>query len=191
MKMYRKAAVFLHGLAAADRDWLLARLDGPQRAVLDELLDELSALGIPRTPSVLGDVGRLRFEDQFENQEEAPLYAGAPAHVAALAAATPQALWSILEHQPDAIVSAVLSAEAWPWRDALLERMPALRRASVERRTAGSDAPTPKALDALLRTVARCLSADEERPRERVADARRTRRRSWWLAGRRRLSWQP
>lgn len=186
MNMYRKAAVFLHGLAAADRDWLLARLNEPQRNVLDGLLKELCALGIPQIPTILAEVGRLRFEDR----DEAPLRAGAPAHIAALASATAEALWLILEHQPNAVVSAVMLAEAWPWHEAILELMPASRRESVEGEAAVRHPPTSKTRDALLRTVARRLPAQDDVVREQAAGTTRPRRSSWWT-GRRRLSWQP
>lgn len=187
MNMYRKAAVFLHGLAAADRDWLLARLSEPQRNVLDGLLKELSSLGIPQVPTILAEVGRLRFEDR----EEAPLRAGAPAHIAAMASATPEALWLILEHQPNAVVSAVLSAEAWPWHDGLLELIPPGRRESIESEAAVRHSPTSKARDALLRTVAQRLPAQDVVARGQAEGTAGSRRRSSWWAGRRRLSWQP
>jgi hypothetical protein len=49
----RRAALTLHALGAADRDWLLQRLPLPERETLAELLVELRELDIPRDAQVI------------------------------------------------------------------------------------------------------------------------------------------
>lgn len=49
----RHAALALHALGAADRDWLLQRLSPTQQQALQDLLAELQELGIPPDQSVI------------------------------------------------------------------------------------------------------------------------------------------
>jgi hypothetical protein len=52
----RRAALAVHGLAHADRDWLLAQLPTGDRERLWGLLQELTALGIPGDRGLLEDL---------------------------------------------------------------------------------------------------------------------------------------
>lgn len=49
----RRAALALHALGTADRDWLLQRLATPQQQALATLLAELQELGIPPDAGVI------------------------------------------------------------------------------------------------------------------------------------------
>src|SRR4051794_22596597 len=42
----RRAALEMHALGKHDREWILGRLEGPERARIEPLLSELDALGI-------------------------------------------------------------------------------------------------------------------------------------------------
>ncbi|HSV47305.1 MAG TPA: hypothetical protein VLJ58_16060 [Ramlibacter sp.] len=50
----RRAALALHGLSPADREWMIERLPVHKRDALQELLQELTVLGIPADPQLAG-----------------------------------------------------------------------------------------------------------------------------------------
>lgn len=49
----RRAALALHSMGPADRQWLLKQLPRPNQQILEELLSELKALGIPPDGAVI------------------------------------------------------------------------------------------------------------------------------------------
>jgi hypothetical protein len=51
----RHAALALHSMAAADRDWMLQQLGAERRAVIERLLAELRELGVAAQPQRLAD----------------------------------------------------------------------------------------------------------------------------------------
>jgi hypothetical protein len=51
----RHAALALHSMAAADRDWMLQQLGAERRAVIEPLLSELRELGVAAQPQWLAD----------------------------------------------------------------------------------------------------------------------------------------
>jgi hypothetical protein len=51
----RHAALALHGMAAADRDWMLQQLGAERRALIEGLLAELRELGVAAEPQWLAD----------------------------------------------------------------------------------------------------------------------------------------
>ena len=56
MSSARQVALILHGLADADRAWLLGRLPPAQVGMLEPLLAELRELGIPADPELAAQV---------------------------------------------------------------------------------------------------------------------------------------
>lgn len=55
----RRVALALHGMAAADREWMLQQLGEQRRAVIEGLLAELRELGVPAPPPSLVDEREL------------------------------------------------------------------------------------------------------------------------------------
>jgi hypothetical protein len=51
----RRAALTVHALTDADRAWILDHVSDDQRLNLQTLLEELTALGIPRDPELIDD----------------------------------------------------------------------------------------------------------------------------------------
>lgn len=117
----RQAALLLHGLPGADREWLLEQLPEAERAPLRTLVAELAALGIPTdrglVEEVIGGGG-----------------ATAPAGAAdrALANADPALLAEILRQEPAGLVAALLESGDWPWRGQLLEALGTAHRRDAE-----------------------------------------------------------
>jgi hypothetical protein len=133
----RRAALLLHTVADADRAWLLERLDDAARARLSALVDELRALGIPRSPELLDELGPP-----------------ARAQPAGLHGADPALLARVLGPEPAALVARVVALGPWPWTGELLARLGAAQRRRVmdaldARLPAAPGAPTT-ALDARL-----------------------------------------
>jgi len=124
MSSPRQVALMLHGLADADRTWLLGRLGPAQVDVLEPLLAELRELGIPADPALAA-------------QALEPVAARGDAEMHSItqtigACALPQ-LQLALADEPQGVIAAVLMAGNWPWQDAFLAAQePAKARAIKE-----------------------------------------------------------
>lgn len=149
----RRAALMVHALGGADREWLLQQLPRDQRDRLQALLADLQALGIPADAALL--------QQAIAAPAPEPARATAP-QPPALEDADPAALARALQNEPARLVAQLLHARAWPWRAALLEQLPALKRRRVEEALAalqGTPA-TPVALqEALVAAVLRRVPA--------------------------------
>lgn len=117
----RRAALMVHALAGADREWLLEQLPREQRERLQPLLADLQALGIPADAALLQQVIAA----------PAPERAPAP-QPPSLENADAAALGRALQDEPARLVAQLLHARAWPWHDELLAQMPPLKRRRVE-----------------------------------------------------------
>jgi len=107
----RRAALSIHALEPADRDWILASLPAEERDSLGVLLQELQDLGI--APDALPhDAGT-------DPQPE-----GSTAGLAALQDIDLARLAKVLRAEPPIVIAALLAAHAWPWRERLLALMP-------------------------------------------------------------------
>lgn len=163
----RHAALLLHAMAPADRDWMLQALPPQERAELEPLLVELEALGIARDLALIEAATALAPEQRpavgppppVAMSDEAMLHALGEERVAALAA--------LLRAEPAGLVAEWLSLAAWPWREALLQAMEPMQRRKVEAHLAAmpADATTPPGMRAAL------VSAVAARLREPAAHA--------------------
>ncbi|MFD1836904.1 hypothetical protein [Paracidovorax cattleyae] len=130
----RRAALVLHGMAPADRAWVLERMAPSQRDALQALLSELQALGIPPDPAGLDALATAA----PDSVAAAPLPTGNAASsppeadlLMALGAPGVAALARAWRAQPPLMVAQALCLRPWPWRAALLEQLPALQRRRV------------------------------------------------------------
>jgi hypothetical protein len=138
----RRAALMLHALPAQAQQRVMAKLDRSQAARLQLLLDELMRLGV--SPSVTRD---LQSFTELPAASNSARDATAWARAMALDAAT---VLNCLKTCSPATVTQLLRAEAWPWKQAVLDGMSEPRRSEVLQLMRG-EAPTlsPAALNAL------------------------------------------
>jgi len=140
----RRAALLLHSIVPADRQWLLDRLPPAQRSAIQALLDELTALGLPvdseLVRSALAEPAAVPLDD-----------------TTALRAASGQRIAQLLVDEPDRLIARVLRCGPWPWQEAVLIHIGASRRRRVVEHlgpVAANEAFQRKPLDqALLRTL--------------------------------------
>lgn len=102
----RRAALALHALGEADREWLLSRLPAQSRETLDPLLVELGELGIAPDDAVI----RVALSE---------VVADAP-----VATDEARALCAVLADEAPAVQSLLLAALPASQRDAVLQHWP-------------------------------------------------------------------
>ncbi len=169
MERLQKAALNLHGMHAADREWMLEQLSASHRKPLVEMLDELDDLGIPREPILLDEIAAAPQQAYERNQIKLWNYSAAQ-------------LWQVLEPEPNAVIWGLLNGIDWPWCDELLQLMPEERRAAIEERLVSESSPTDTAFAALCEMVAdRLNDLDVGDVRDEAPEQR-----SWF----RRLPWR-
>lgn len=133
----RRAALLLHAMAPADRDWVLRQLSPGGHDRLRELLRELNELGIPRDPALLKHFAVAPLARDAARQVEAlpdELSAATPAET--IAAADPARLAAILSGEPAELLALLLSVRDWPWHAAFLGHLGPLKARQVKERLA-------------------------------------------------------
>lgn len=85
----QRAALTLHALGEHDRQWMLRSLSAAQRRLLQPLLQELDALGIPRDAGLLEPVGAGAREQGAASSPLASLADADPNVLAAIVSAEP------------------------------------------------------------------------------------------------------
>jgi hypothetical protein len=113
MNAHRRSALLLHGLNEEDQRWVLARLEAPQRELLDGMLGELVRLNFPRDEA-------LHLQPAAAPQPGDRLRQAQAGQMAAVLAGEP--LW---------MLAAVLAAGDWPWREAYCAGLDGMRRARL------------------------------------------------------------
>jgi hypothetical protein len=112
----RHAALTLHELPPADRAKVLSRLDPERQALLQPLLDELIALGIPQ--------GRKWISRQATESKALDEADAAPSTLEQLHWLDADDAMLLLKHQSNESITIVLLAVEWPWRAEVLEKLP-------------------------------------------------------------------
>lgn len=167
---WRRAALSLHALHDADRDWVLASLPSMAGERLRLLLRELQDLGIPR-----------------QAVPEATWADPQPGTVAYLwTLQDDEVVWlaGLLRAEPPAIAATLLGVHPWPWR----ERLRALLNSPLPEPagSTGSCDPAPAALQsAVLLAVSRRMQAAARRPVVRQASPWRALLANWRARARR------
>jgi hypothetical protein len=129
MSGLRHTALVLHGLADADRAWMLGQLPPEQAGAVTQMLAELCELGIPNDPSLAAQalsseaVRPIRTRPAQASDDPAQIVHGARV----------EPLQRVLQGEPQGFVAVLLAAGEWPWREAFLAAQePAQRRALGE-----------------------------------------------------------
>ncbi|WP_116138494.1 hypothetical protein [Trinickia diaoshuihuensis] len=136
----RKAALLLHTLSDADRNWMFEQLPAQQRRRLLDLVDELRELGIPGSPALLDAMK----DDSAAERPPAPLpdtdsWEG---WCAVIERAGPSAVWPMLRTEPEPLIARVLALRDWSWAPAIAQWLDPLQRTTVRallERGGGSD----------------------------------------------------
>lgn len=133
----RHAALLLHAMSPADRDWMLGELPSSERANLLPLLAELEALGIESDPSLIDDAISSATGAGFSTATSfaAERLSGPISEEAALHALDAQQVRSLVEClrlEPLGLVSELLRLADWPWREDLLAALEPAQRRKIE-----------------------------------------------------------
>lgn len=118
----RRAALTLHGLQPADREWVLSQLDVSERDAMTRLLAELGELGIPSDQGLVQEalVGREGLS------VVAPL-----SSTAKVRSASPEQMHAVVSQEPDHFIACLLKVEEWPWKHALLTALGEARQRAI------------------------------------------------------------
>lgn len=138
----RRAALLLHAMSPADRDWVLEQLPAAARARVRGLLDELAELGIPADEVLLEGLRDASPAPVAQPRSAAPPLSAieGTGAVAVLEAADPREVARVLRNEPLGIVVHLLKAREWTWRDALLSELGVVERRRVEEKLAAHGA---------------------------------------------------
>lgn len=138
----RQAALALHSMEDADREWLLEQLPEDQRLHLWGLLEELVELGIARRGM------------EPTRRSVAAVEAVDPRR-AKIASCDVGQIVQLLRHEPSGLVDRVIALGPWPWQEAVLRAQIAqTARPSVKRGAEASQRVPPALEDALLTSLA-------------------------------------
>jgi hypothetical protein len=117
----RKAALLMHGLGVQDRQWMLERLSSSQREVLDPLLEELAALGLPPNASLV--------QELLQAHE---IQAAVPQEPFSLAQVLAEDVLRIMRDEPVELIVTLLGVRQWPWQNEFLALLPLIKRKLVQ-----------------------------------------------------------
>lgn len=153
---FRKAALKLHAMPAADRGWIMEQLPAPDRAALAGLLDELQALGIAPDHHIADEAAQ-----GGEARQPVLAAAGDPAvarALDALCAAAPASIAALLADEPEQMAAVFLAAYPWPWRARLLADYEVEQRRRLNAALQAVPPLTPRVLSELVGLMARRLA---------------------------------
>jgi len=148
----RHAALFLHGMAPADRAWVLDAIPEEARASLQSLLAELQALGIASDPALISDailpMGRAcdpAVRTAALSDEDVLLALRGERLVVVIDA---------LRREPAGLLASWLRMADWPWREDLLRALEPAHRTRVVAALAFTRPVPPAMREELIAAVA-------------------------------------
>jgi hypothetical protein len=142
----RLAALKLYGAAPSDRAWILSQFDRRTRRHLNGLLKDLRKSGIDS--ETVSDLAQSELALPEPEDLRVELADGAPG----LDAADPRAVERALAGEPGWVISAVVNAHAWSWREPVVKR---LRRKKILGRSSPQASPKPAVVSALVEALAK------------------------------------
>lgn len=153
----RRAALTLYAANTEDREWLMSRLPGRDRPLLEKMLSELASLGMPRDPSMVRSALR-----ELPQTAEPPF--GEPQNAARLLQTMDaDALADVLHREPPVLVACALALTPLRIGAMVLDRLPPALRRQVQsiRDAAPSGSAPPRLRAALLKQLQERLPASE------------------------------
>lgn len=106
---YRKAALYLHGLSKADRQWFLGSLPQENKTALETLLEELAELGIPKKSMDLQLLPKSRPIDNKAMTDT----------IQALNATSADTIFALMQGEPPVLTAVLLNCYDWVWEPQL------------------------------------------------------------------------
>jgi hypothetical protein len=193
----KRAALLVHGMEVADREWLLGQLAPRDRGRMQGMLAELQTLGIPASRELLeGVVAAAGPRDVVSVADagatvETPHVVADEDQVLTTGRCSGAALARVLAHEPPELIAHLLDAQRWPWHGDLLARLDPAARADVEKallrlRRAGHAPAHALRRAALAGLAARLPVNDSAVENVDPAPSRRARLSRWWSTRRRR-----
>lgn len=172
----RRAALALHGLSPADRQWMIDRLPVQKQADLQPLLQELAALGIPADPRLAGlavqDLPRQPVPADFASQPSMPAESPAPMPLRLERAAE---VARVLATESAGFAARCLQLGSTTWRQSVIAHLPHDLTEQVKEMTAGTEPPACPAqlAKALLEVLERAMEKLDPQPEVPVRPVRR------------------
>ena len=158
MNGYRRAALKLRTLAAADRSWLLGQLLPEERARIADLIEELDALHPEAEMETLSDAVQADLADAPADEPALP---HGPA--ALVSRARPDRIARILTNEPDWLVGHLCAIARWPWLSAFLAQLERARATRITGLMNGTSSAKRGLDNALVAAVAARLEDDSRR----------------------------
>jgi hypothetical protein len=144
----RQAALFLHGLPCSVREQVLVRLPASESSRLQPLLNELAALGIPKSQAAaIERLGAALPQPRTAVERAERLQ--------------PEQVLRSIESCTASTVALLLRGAQWPWKDEVIHRMSDALRSQVLQ---GSNAEYARPAPAVLRVLCECLCRDAAAP---------------------------
>lgn len=114
---YRRAALTLHALSAADRTWLLAQLPEAHRVALQSLLEELQSLQIPADETVIRTALEAAASSASDGRALAAVLEGEPSSMRAqlLALLAPADVQAVQQAWASALESYPMPSDGSAW----------------------------------------------------------------------------
>lgn len=163
---YKRAALSVHGLAEADRQWLLSRLPAAEGEALQHLIGELSS---PRMRRLAGWrqvlAGGLR-ANKPETKQSIKNAEGT------IEAASAQEVRDLLEQEPDWVIAVILAHRTWPWTIGYLASIEQHRRLSIARYVKDVDVLKPTLRDTIVGLLESELRVTSTKPAQSRNGAR-------------------
>lgn len=159
----RRAALLLHAMPTADRQWILGTLEPAERVRLEAMLEELRSLGIAPAPA---------FIEALVNSNDGPAAPFRPQDVDA------DVVHDVLRDEPDALIVRLLAPAPAAWRRAVIDEFDASRRNALRACVAGPSTAPQESPCRLDEELSRQLQARLGARMDEVA-ARRTRWSAW------------
>ena len=168
MSGLRQAALVLHGLADADRAWMLSQLAPEQAVQVGALLAELRELGLPNDPSFATQA--LGAEQLAAMRVQPPAAPQGPAE--AVRAAAPDRMLRVLEGECPGFVAILLASDDWPWRAAFFASLSPARMRAVQDAVRGSESGARLRSQVIAAVARRLRDAGVASPPRTLAPAR-------------------
>ena len=164
---FRRAALTLHALGAADREWVLGSLPVHQCQTLEGMLRELRELGIPPGEDLLRDAAPPNSAPQIEDNAQV------------LDRCDASALTGVLRSEPAGLTCALLAAHPWRWREEAIAALDAQVATRVRDGSKGLRGPALE--DAIVSAMLRRMPSAKQQP-DRLPSA--------WTGLANRLGWR-